>query len=143
IVANGRYHPVCITSRLPTVPPFIEVTNQVPVVLSVEKQRQIEAAAVAAVDALGLDCCGTHTEIKLQAGRRLCLLESAARLGGVMIVREVEEVFGVDLVDQLVRVLLGGPHDLPERMLTSDQADGAAATLSMLAVACGGRPWSS
>jgi biotin carboxylase len=143
IVANGRYHPVCITSRLPTVPPFIEVTNQLPVVLSVEQQRRIEETACAAVGALRLDCCGTHTEIKLQAGGGLCLLESAARLGGVMIVREVEEVFGVDLVDQFVRVLLGEPHDLPERMLTSDHAHGAAATLSMLAVDSRGRPWSS
>ena len=143
IVAGGRYHPVCVTSRLPTVPPFVEVTNQTPTVLSVEKQRRIEAMARAAVDALGLDCCGTHTEIKLQSGGRLCLLENAARLGGVMIAREVEEVFGVDLIDQLVRVLLGDEHQLPERMLTSESANGAAANLSLLAVDSRGTPWKS
>jgi biotin carboxylase len=143
VVADGRYHPVCITSRLPTVPPFVEVTNQTPTVLSVEKQRRIEDAARAAVDALGLDCCGTHTEIKLQTGGRLCLLENAARLGGVMIAREVQEVFGVDLIDQLMLVLLGQEHQLPERMLTSESSRGAAASLSMLAVDSKGRPWTS
>jgi biotin carboxylase len=143
IVAAGRYHPICMTARLPTIPPFIEVSNHAPAALSTDKQRRIEEVARAAVDALELDFCGTHTEIKLQADGGVCLLESAARLGGWMIVREVAEVFGIDLIDCLVQVLLGRECALPDRMLTSEQATGAATSLVMLAADSKGRPWKS
>ena len=92
VVARGRYHPVSITARMPTVPLFVERGFHVPTVLSEDRQRRIEALARAAVDALGLEDCGTHTEIKLQADGGLCLLESAARFGGSMILRLVEEI---------------------------------------------------
>jgi biotin carboxylase len=142
MVVGGVYHPVCITSRLPTIPPFTETCNIAPCVLPEPLQRQIESTARAAVDALGLETCGTHTEIKLMAGRQLALIESAARFGGAMIAAQIEHAFGYDLVGMLADALLGVPVRLPDRMLTDRDARGAACTLSLLAANASGVPWS-
>ena len=143
IVCNGRYHPVCITARLPTIPPFVESSFHVPTVLSVDKQRIIEAEVRRAIDALGLEDCGTHTELKLQRDGRLCLLENAARLGGAMIPRLVHEAFGVDLLEMLVCTLLDKDAELPHSMLTSSGASRAVASLMLLATDSRGKPWST
>jgi biotin carboxylase len=140
VVADGTYHPVCITARMPTIPPFTELSNHAPCVLPEDRQRAIEATARAAVDALGLQTCGTHTEIKLMAGGDLCLIESAARLPGAMVVREVEEAFGVDMIGLLVDALAGDTRALPAEMLTSGSGR-SAASLALIATDAGGRPW--
>jgi hypothetical protein len=142
LVVNGRYHPVAITARLPTLPPYIEVGFHSPAAMSEEAQRRIEDLARAAVDALGLQSCATHTEIKLQAGGGLCLLESAARLGGSMIARLVEEAFDVDLIGLQAAALLGRVDPtLPERLLTSGRTGRFVASLMVMAADSSGRPW--
>jgi biotin carboxylase len=140
LVAGGVYHPLCITSRLPTVPPFTEVSNNAPCVLPEHLQRKIEGVARRAVDALGLDTCGTHTEIKLAAAGELFVIESAARFGGCMVTREVETVFGFDPIGALCQELLGDPVIYPEQMWTT--GSGAAASLALIAIDASGRPWS-
>lgn len=143
IVAGGRYHPICVTGRLPTIEPFTELSNQAPCVLAEPKQRILEHWARRAVDALGLDTCGTHTELKLLPDGTVCLLESAARLPGAMVTREVEEVYGIDLIDLLVGELLGenGEAAYPERMLVATDRPVAAATVALIATDSAGRPW--
>ncbi len=143
VVVGGRYFPISITARLPTIPPFVELSFHAPTVLSAEKQRRIEALARAAVDSLGLDFCGTHTEVKLQRDGGLCLIENAARLGGAMIPRLVYEAFQVDLIDLLTRALLGEPLQIPEPMLTSTGSGTAVASLMMIATDAQGRPWTA
>lgn len=124
IVADGRYHPLCITGRMPTVAPFTERASLAPAALPESAQRRIEEVSRAAVDALGLDTCATHTEIKLGADGAMWLIETAARFGGVMTTRQVETVFGLDMIGMLVRQLLGRDVAYPERMLT--EGEGAA-----------------
>ncbi|MDN3241492.1 ATP-grasp domain-containing protein [Glycomyces tritici] len=141
VVAGGVYHPVCITSRIPTIPPFTELSNLAPCALPEAAQREIERVARAAVDALELDYCGTHTELKLCPDGRLSVLESAARLGGVMVAAEIEHCFGVDIVGMLTDALLGEPIDPPARMLLDTDATGAAGSLSLIATDSAGRPW--
>jgi biotin carboxylase len=143
LVVGGRYHPVSITGRLPTIPPYVELGFPAPTVLSEDRQRRIEELARAAVEALALDYCATHLEIKLQRDRELCLLENAARLGGAMVPRVVHEAFGVDLIDLLLTALLGGEPKLPERMLTSAPTGQAVASLMLLATDSKGNPWGS
>jgi biotin carboxylase len=143
LVVGGRYHPISITGRLPSIPPYVELGFPAPVTLSEDRQRQIEELARAAVDALELEDCATHLEIKLQRDRGLCLLENAARLGGAMVPRVVHEAFGVDLIDLLLTALLGGEPELPERMLTSGPKEQAVASLMLLATDSAGNPWSS
>ncbi|MET3987921.1 ATP-grasp domain-containing protein [Streptomyces sp. PvR034] len=139
IVADGRYHPLCLTGRLPTVAPFTERASLAPAALPVAAQRRIEEVSRAAVDALGLDTCATHTEIKLGADGAVWLIETAARFGGVMTTRQAETVFGVDMIGMLVRELLGRDVGYPERMLT--EGEGAAGSLVVLAVGPDGEPW--
>ncbi|RAG84200.1 ATP-grasp domain-containing protein [Streptacidiphilus pinicola] len=142
IVVEGVYHPVCVTSRLPTIPPFMELCNIAPCVLPAPLQRAIESVARASVDALGLRTCGTHTEIKLMEDGGLALIESAGRFGGASILAQIEHVYGCDLVGMLADALLGLPVDPPASMLTPDDATGAACTLSLLATNAVGEPWS-
>jgi biotin carboxylase len=139
IVARGTYHPISITARTPTIPPFTELICLAPCGLPEPLQRRIEGAARQAVDALGLETCGTHTEIKLAADGELFVLESAARLGGGVIMEVVRSVFGVDLIGLLARELLGEPVEYPERMLVS--GEGAAADIAVLAADAVGTPW--
>jgi biotin carboxylase/GNAT superfamily N-acetyltransferase len=140
LVVDGTYRPVCVTGRIPTIEPFTELSNQAPCVLDEEAQRVVEAAARQAVDALGLGTCGTHTELKLQRDRRVCLLETAARLAGALVPREVEVAYGVDLVGELTKALLGQPVRLPDRMLTRGTGR-AAATVALIATDARGSPW--
>ncbi|MER8184436.1 ATP-grasp domain-containing protein [Kitasatospora sp. NPDC094015] len=140
IVADGVYHPLCITGRLPTVPPFTERASIAPVELPEPLQRRIEQASRAAVDALGLETCATHTELKLApGGEGTWLIETAARFGGVLTTRQAEEVFGLDMIGMLTRQLLGRPVAYPPRMLT--EGTGAAGSLVILAVDRAGEPW--
>ncbi|MFF8266540.1 PEP/pyruvate-binding domain-containing protein [Streptomyces sp. NPDC016562] len=139
IVADGHYHPLCITGRMPTIAPFTERASLAPAALPTALQHRIEEVSRAAVDALGLDTCATHTEIKLGPAGAMWLIETAARFGGVMTTRQVETVFGLDMIGMLVRQLLGREVGYPEKMLT--EGKGAAGSLVILAADPEGRPW--
>jgi biotin carboxylase len=141
IVAAGEFHPIAITGRIPTIPPFTELSSHAPTALDTDAQRRVEALARSAVDALDLDTCGTHTEIKLCKDGTAVLIESAARFGGSAITGVVERVFGVDMVGMLTRQLLGEPVDYPARMLTTGTS--AAAELSLIGTDAAGTPWDS
>ncbi|MEV7405219.1 ATP-grasp domain-containing protein [Streptomyces sp. NPDC091267] len=141
VVADGTFHPVCLSGRMPTVEPFTERAGITPALLPQDAQDRVVALAREAVDALGLSNCGTHTEIKLGAGGRMWLIETAARFGGAMTVPQIEEVFRLDLVGMLVDQLLGRPVDWPVEARTPAQARGAAGSLVVLAVDGRGDAW--
>lgn len=141
VVADGAFHPVCLSGRMPTVEPFTERAGITPALLPQDAQDRIVALARESVEALGLRDCGTHTEIKLGANGSMWLIETAARFGGAMTVPQVEEVFGLDLVGMLVDHLLGRPVEWPEQALTPAQAHGAAGSLVVLAVDGRGEAW--
>ncbi len=141
LVVDGRYHPICITSRIPTIPPFTELTNNAPCVLPEALQRRIEDVARRSVDSLGLQTCGTHTEIKLCAGGEMVLIESAARFAGMLITKQVEHVFGIEPIGTLAKALLGEEVALPERMLT--RGSGAAASVAMIPADASGNAWTT
>jgi biotin carboxylase len=142
VVCHGVYYPVCVTAKPRTIAPFTERGNFTPCVLPEHLQRLVEDTARRAVDALDLGTCGTHTELKLLDGQRVCMLETASRFGGVMVVREVEAVHGVDMIGALARALLDEDPMLPKEMLT-DAGQGAAGSVAMYAVDSAGRPWQS
>ncbi|MFD7169702.1 ATP-grasp domain-containing protein [Streptomyces violascens] len=141
VVADGTFRPVCLSGRMPTVEPFTERAGITPALLSQDAQDRVVGLARAAVDALGLRDCGTHTEIKLGADGSMWLIETAARFGGAMTVPQIEDVFGLDLVGMLVDHLVGRPVHWPERALTPAQARGAAGSLVVLAVDGRGDAW--
>ncbi|MFF6995395.1 acetyl-CoA carboxylase biotin carboxylase subunit family protein [Streptomyces sp. NPDC008313] len=141
VVADGVFHPVCLSGRMPTVEPFTERAGITPALLPQDAQDRVVDLARRAVDALGLRDCGTHTEIKLGPDGSMWLIETAARFGGAMTVPQVEEVFALDLVGMLVDHLLGRPVPWPEQALTPAQARGAAGSLVVLAVDGRGEAW--
>ncbi|WUH51741.1 ATP-grasp domain-containing protein [Streptomyces sp. NBC_00442] len=141
VVADGTFHPVCLSGRMPTVEPFTERAGITPALLAQDAQDRVVALAREAVDALGLRDCGTHTEIKLGGDGQMWLIETAARFGGAMTVPQIEDVFGLDLVGMLVDHLLGRTVRWPERALTPAQARGAAGSLVVLAVDGQGEAW--
>jgi biotin carboxylase len=138
IVDGGVYHPICITARMPNLPTFTEPANLAPCVLSEERQRRIEALARAAIDALELETCGLHTEVKLVKDGAY-LIETSARFGGCLLVREVEDVTGFDLVGSLTSALVGEQVEYPEQMIVAGH--GAAASLALVSSYPDGRPW--
>ncbi|MEV7770343.1 ATP-grasp domain-containing protein [Kitasatospora sp. NPDC086791] len=139
IVADGVHRPLAITAKLPTVPSFVEVASTSPSVMAVPLQRRIEEVARQAVDALGLENCGTHTELKLMKDGELVVIETAARFGGLLTTRQVHEVFGLDPIGMLVRQLLGERVDYPEAMLTDGVR--AAASVAVVPADAFGVPW--
>ncbi|MEU1010303.1 ATP-grasp domain-containing protein [Streptomyces sp. NPDC005890] len=141
VVVDGVFRPVCVSGRMPTVAPFTERAGITPAALGSAAQAGIVELARRAVDALGLENCGTHTEIKLGAHGRMWLIETAARFGGAMTVPQIEQVFGLDLVGMFTDQLLGDSPAWPARALTPDDAVGAAGSLVVLAVNGDGSPW--
>ncbi|MBL1106520.1 ATP-grasp domain-containing protein [Streptomyces sp. 5-8] len=141
VVVEGVFRPVCLSGRMPTVAPFTERAGITPAAVGTEAQDRIVELAGRAVDALGLENCGTHTEIKLGADGRMWVIETAARFGGAMTVPQIEEVFGLDLVAMFTEQLLGGSPGWPFRALTPADAVGAAGSLVVLAVDGAGAPW--
>lgn len=127
IVAGGVHHALFLTGRLPTFSPVTEGGSVTPVALPKLLQRRIERVVYEAVDVLGLDTCATHTEVKLGAGGRMWVIGTAVHFGGVLIAREAEAVYGLDMIGMLVRQLLGRPVRYPRHMLT--EGHGAAASL--------------
>ncbi|MBD0691675.1 acetyl-CoA carboxylase biotin carboxylase subunit family protein [Streptomyces sp. CBMA123] len=139
IVADGVHHALAITAKLPTLPSFVEVASTSPAVLPVPLQRRIEEVTRQAVDALGLENCGTHTELKLMRDGGLVVIETAARFGGLLTTRQVHEVFGLDPIGMLVRQLLGEHVDYPAAMLTDGVR--AAASVAVVPADAAGVPW--
>ncbi|MFF2203445.1 acetyl-CoA carboxylase biotin carboxylase subunit family protein [Streptomyces sp. NPDC058145] len=141
VVVDGVFRPVCVSGRMPTVAPFTERAGITPAALGGDAQDRIVELARQAVEALGLENCGTHTEIKLGADGRMWVIETAARFGGAMTVPQIEEVFGLDLVGLFTDQLLGRSPAWPARALTGEDAEGAAGSLVVLAVDGDGAPW--
>ncbi|MFF1643573.1 PEP/pyruvate-binding domain-containing protein [Streptomyces sp. NPDC058246] len=130
IVAQGTYHPLCISGRLPTVMSFTKRASVSPVALQEDLQRSIERTARRAVDALRLETCAVHTTLKLGPSGARWVLGTAARPGNALTMRQVEEVFGLDMIGMLVQQLLGRPVTYPPHLLT--EGEGAAASLAVV-----------
>ncbi|WP_346137228.1 hypothetical protein [Lentzea roselyniae] len=139
IVAHGVYHPPCLTAKLPVVAPFTEVASTLPGTRPEALQRRIEDVSRAAVDALNLDTCGTHTEIRLDPGGTVTLIETGARSGGLLLTRQIDEVHSIDPIAMLVDEQLGREVGCPSRMLTT--ADRAAASVGVIPTNAAVIPW--
>lgn len=141
LVRDGVYYPLAMTGRLKTVPPFTELGNLAPCVLPAEKKARIVDLVRLAVESLALENCATHTELKLMEGEQISFLETAARMGGVGIARELLDVYGIDFVDLFFSVILGEPCDIPFFEATEPRC--GAASVAMIGCDTQGRPWTS
>lgn len=139
LVRDGEYFPLAMTGRLRTIEPFTELGNVAPCVLSGDKKARIVSLVRKAIDALGLENCATHTEMKLTADGGVSFLETAARMGGVAIAKEVDEVFGIDYIDLFLDVLLGERASIPAFEENAPRC--AAASVALIGCDSRGTPW--
>ncbi|MBD2255547.1 ATP-grasp domain-containing protein [Nostoc parmelioides] len=141
LVRDGLYYPLAMTGRLKTVPPFTELGNLAPCILTDDKKAKIVALVTQAINALGLENCATHTELKLKANNEVSFLETAARMGGVGIAKELYDVYGFDFVDLFFSILLNEGCEIPQFESTTPKC--GAASVALIGCNANGQPWSS
>lgn len=141
IVRDGIYHPLAMTGRLRTIPPYTELGNVAPCILEDDKKARIVAEVTRAVQALGFENCATHTELKLTANGGMSFLETAARMGGVAIAKELDSVFGIDYVGLFIDTVLGEPCEIPAFEANPPRC--AAASVALIGCDSTGTPWDS
>lgn len=141
LVKDGTYYPLAMTGRLRTIAPFTELGNVAPCILSAEKKQRLVELITLAVNALGFDNCATHTELKLMPDGTVSFLETAARMGGVAIAKELDAVFGLDYVDLFIGVLLGDAVIPPAFEASTPRQ--AAASVALIGCDSQGTPWKS
>lgn len=103
---------VGITQKHLGLPPhFVEVGHDFPAALDAEAARAIEREVLRSAEALGLTWGPGHYELRLTAtGPKI--IEVNPRLAGGFIPELVRLAFGVDLVSETVRAVLGRPAGL-------------------------------
>ncbi|EGR3402336.1 acetyl-CoA carboxylase biotin carboxylase subunit family protein [Vibrio parahaemolyticus] len=141
LVKDGVYHPLAMTGRLKTVPPFTELGNLAPCVLSTEQKAKIVDETTNAINALELDDCVTHTELKLLKNNGMSFLETAVRMGGVGIACELKDVFDIDYVELFIKSLLGETVTIP--MFEQNPPRCAAGSVAMIGCDSDGKAWKS
>lgn len=139
LVRDGTYYPLVMTGRLRTIAPFTELGNVAPCIIDSGKKQHLVELMTRAVNALGFQNCATHTELKLMADGSVSFLETAARMGGVAIAKEVDEVFGLDYVDLFIGTLLG--DETPPPAFETTPVRKAAASVAIMGCDSHGTPW--
>jgi cysteine synthase A len=89
-------------------PGFVESGHDFPAVLPAPVTRQLQGAALEALDAVGYSWGAAHVEIRL-AERGPVVVEINARLAGGMIPELIRLATGVDLLEQQLRAAIGLP----------------------------------
>lgn len=112
VTARGRTTVVGVTDKSVTgAPRFVENGHMFPADLDPAVRAEVAGAAVAAVEALGLDNVVAHTEIKITPdGPRL--VEVNPRPAGNRITELVRRVTGIDLAAVAAQVALGEEPEL-------------------------------
>ena len=112
MTVNGKTTILAITDKMTTEPPFfVELGHTEPSRLPADAQEAICDIAARTIEAIGIQCGPSHTEIMLtDDGPKV--IETAARLGGGFITsRLVPLSTGVDFVEGSVAAALGLPYD--------------------------------
>lgn len=139
VVVDGNPRSLALAGRMRPLPPFCETADLSPSTIDDDNRMRLFRLAEAAVQALGLHNCATHTEFKLMPNRTVGLLEVAARVGGTSIARQVRATQGICLVEHLLMALLGSGESPPQPVASPVAA--AAAGLQVLGADARGSPW--
>ena len=113
IVWNGRVNVLQVTDKKTTEAPyFVELGHSQPSLFPGDVVSAVRDAAVRGVEALQLNDCAAHAEIKYQDGKPY-IMEIGARLGGDFISTELTHLStGIDMVGAAVDVAMGIEPDL-------------------------------
>lgn len=115
IVYRRQIHVLQVTDKKTTgAPYFVELGHSQPSQFPTDIVEAVRDAAIRGVEALRLDNCAAHAEVKVQEGKAY-LMEIGARLGGDFISTELTHLStGIDMVGAAVDVALGvEPHLSP------------------------------
>lgn len=94
---------------------FVEDTHIEPARITLTDKEKIETEVYKAINALGIDNCPTHTEIKLNDNGAY-IIEMACRLGGDYITSDLVPLStGIDMLENLIRISLGEPIDVEHK----------------------------
>lgn len=113
VVWNGHVNVLQVTDKKTTEAPyFVELGHSQPSLFPKDVVEVIKDAAVKGVEALRLNNCAAHAEVKFQNGKPY-IMEIGARLGGDFISTELTHLStGIDMVAAAVDVALGIQPDL-------------------------------
>lgn len=88
---------------------FVEDTHIQPARITTEEYDLIKQEVKSALQAIGVDNCPTHTEIKINA-HGAYIIEIACRLGGDYITSDLVPLStGVDMLENLIKIAIGEP----------------------------------
>lgn len=108
IVWNGTVNVLQVTDKKTTEAPyFVELGHSQPSLFPDEVVASVRDAAIKGVQALRLNDCAAHAEVKYQNGRPF-IMEIGARLGGDFISTELTHLStGIDMVGAAIDVAMG------------------------------------
>jgi biotin carboxylase len=113
---NPGWRHVAVLGKHPLAPPFRERGSFFPSSLDADQLLQVQAVVDRALDALGVECGVTHTEVKLTAGGPQ-VIEVNGRTGGA-VHKVLAADSGIDLNRLAVRSALGHRIEEPETVPT-------------------------
>ena len=112
LTQNGQTHIIAITEKLTRgeeLGYFVEDTHLEPARISKKEVQLISSEVLKAIQAIGLDNCPSHTEVKLNT-QGAWIIEIACRLGGDYITSDLVPLStGVDMLENLIRLSLDKP----------------------------------
>lgn len=95
---------------------FVEDIHLEPARLSDLDKEMIESEVLKAINAIGLNNCPTHTEVKLNS-QGVFIIEMACRLGGDYITSDLVPLStGVDMLENLIKLSLNDPIDIIKKI---------------------------
>ncbi len=106
---QGIHYPLAITDKVTTgAPHFVELEHHQPSNLSKEMYEEIYEITKRALTALGVTNGASHSEYKITADGRICIMEIGARMGGDFIGSDLVKLStGYDFLKGVVDVALG------------------------------------
>ena len=118
LTQNGVTHIIQITEKLTRgedLGYFVEDTHIEPARISDSESDAIRNEVLKAANAVGVDNCPTHTEIKLWNGMPY-IIEMACRLGGDYITSDLVPLStGISMMENLIRLSLGEKIDIEKK----------------------------
>ena len=105
---NKHTEVIAITDKITTGSPYwVEMGHTQPSEFPENVQSKLKKITIAGINALGLDWCAGHTEIKLSS-KGPSIIEIGPRLGGDFITTELTpRSTGVDIVEGAIKIALG------------------------------------
>lgn len=142
MIIDSKYHPIAITQNYPMLPPFIETVSMTPCTLPMDLQLKIINRITEGLESFGLQYCGVHTEIKLLKNQEIAIIETAARFAGWSIIPQIEAVFEVDMIGELLQSILNPNYKWKKKYQEIyENRNGLAATINLIPATELGKPW--